>query len=351
MEVIFNLHKFDMSEIYDKTYKLYADRRDLFGIVFEVTSTCNWRCRHCYMPEYENKGPSITEIEDVFKQLRELGVFELTLTGGEIFTRKDMIEIIKLARKYYFKVILFSNISLLSEEMISILSDVGVSEISCTVFSLDKHIHDYITQREGSLERTLKNAKLIKRYGIPLTVKTIITNLNYHEWVNVYEYCRDNGYGFMLDHDIFAKKNGEQNPVELRLTKSQLMMEISNLDKFRGFKYRKHSENEFVCGGIQNSLFIDHELKVFPCNKFLYFLGDLHNESIDSIWKSAEMSRIQNMKWKDLGECKKCSKSDYCIHCPGTAWLENGSEYGKSTMACEKAKIREMISRDEKICI
>ena len=28
------------------------------------------------------------------------------------------------------------------------------------------------------------------------------------------------------------------------------------------------------------------------------------------------------------------------MRCPGTAFLENGSEYGASSMACEKAEIR-----------
>lgn len=49
------------------------------------------------------------------------------------------------------------------------------------------------------------------------------------------------------------------------------------------------------------------------------------------------------MKWKDLPECSKCSNSKYCIHCPGTSLLENGSEYAKSTLACQKAEIRKEI--------
>ena len=281
----------------------------------------------------------------MFHQLRDNGVFEITLTGGEIFTRKDILDIVHLARKHYFKVVLFSNISLLTEEKIYKLKQYGVSEISCTVFSLNDYIHDYITQSPGSLEKTLKNAEIVKKYGIPLTMKTIVTNLNYLEWKSVYEYCQHNGYGFMLDHDIFIKKNHEENPMELRLTKSQLLMELSQLDKMRGFQNEEHQAEEFVCGGIQNSLFIDSELKVYPCNKFLYLLGDLHDKTLASIWNSRELKRVQSIKWKDLTECNGCKNSRFCIHCPGTAWLENGSEYGKSTLACEKAEIRELINR------
>lgn len=50
-----------------------------------------------------------------------MGVFELTLTGGEIFCGPDIMEIIAKARSMFFKVILFTKVSLLDEDKIRML--------------------------------------------------------------------------------------------------------------------------------------------------------------------------------------------------------------------------------------
>lgn len=62
-----------------------------------------------------------------------------------------------------------------------------------------------------------------------------------------------------------------------------------------------------MCEGIRNFIFISAADDVYPCEKFL----------------------------------KKLEK--YCIHCHGTAFSEDGNEYGKSSMACGKAAIRCMV--------
>lgn len=41
---------------------------------------------------------------------------------------------------------------------------------------------------------------------------------------------------------------------------------------------------------------------------------------------SKTLKRLQEMKWKDLKKCLECDVSSYCMRCPGTAFLENGSE-------------------------
>lgn len=85
-------------------------------------------------------------------------------------------------REKGFKVILLTNISLLTEEQMQRLAGLYISEISCTVFSLDPEIHDYVTGVNGSLNKTLENIRLIKKYELPLTIKMIVTNINYNEW-------------------------------------------------------------------------------------------------------------------------------------------------------------------------
>jgi len=331
-------------DIYNKTINLTLENRKLYNVVFELNNKCNWKCKHCYIPEHNNWGMNKETIFNILKQLRENGVFELTLTGGEIFIRPDIIEIVEKAREMFFKVNLFTNVSLLNEKKIKKLSECYISQISCTIFSLDHKIHDYITGINGSFNKAMTNINLIKKYKIPLQIKTILTNVNYRDTKEISEFCSKNGFSYNIDHDIFPQTDGNTSPDRLRMTKEQLEIELLDMDAMRGFKPQKHKDEEFVCYGIQNSLYIDCNGLVYPCNKYLKTVGDLSKESIYDIWnKSKELHRMQDMKWIDLNKCYNCNISEYCIHCPGTAMLEDGDEYGASILACEKAQIRKQL--------
>ena len=327
--------------IEQEVIKTSIDKRKLYSVQLEVTTKCNWRCRHCYIPTHDNEGMSIESITKLFAELREMGVFELTLTGGEIFTRNDIHDIIKIAREKGFKVNLFTNVSMMTEKDIEMIHNMHVSLISCTIFSMNEKIHDYIARSQGALTKTLDNLKMIKRYQIPVEVKTIILNINYNEWGEVEKFCKRNGFQYNLDHEIYFKSNGDKAPADLRLTASQFEAACKELDQARGFEIKMHDKNEYVCEGIRNFLFINANGDVYPCEKFLKKVGNINDTTVRKIWEgSIELRRLQNMRWNELTDCAKCALEKYCIHCPGTAFLEDGDEYGKSSMACKKAAIR-----------
>lgn len=330
-----------MEDLEEKIKELSFANRDLFSVVVELTDQCNWRCKHCYISEHTNPGLDYENVVEMLDELKEAGAFELTLTGGEIFLRNDIFDIIAYARKIGFKVILFTNVSLLNEEKIKKLKNMYVSQISCTIFSMNEKTHDYITGINGSHKRALKNIDYILKEKIPLEIKTIITNINYNEWGSVAEFCMANNVGFKIDHDVFARKDGTFPENDIRITASQFDMTMHELDRAREYAVREHEEDEYVCNGIQNALFIDCKGDVYPCNKFLYRLGNISDMKIIDIWNnSSELKRLQDMKWHDLKKCSECIDSKYCIHCPGTAYLEDGDEYGPSVMSCEKARLR-----------
>jgi radical SAM protein with 4Fe4S-binding SPASM domain len=334
-------------EIENRVLKLSIDNKNLYGTQIELTTNCNWRCRHCYLPAYNNYGMTRETISEIFSQLREMGTFEITLTGGEIFTRPDALSIISEARKLGFSVILLTNISLLNEDIIQKLQELYISKISCTVFSLNEETHDFIVQRKGALKKVLVNLELLKKYNIPVEVKTIIMNVNLNDWKELEQFCEKNKFGYRIDHDIFIKSDGDITPVDLRITKSQFEMECLNLDRMRGFNVAQHNPDEYVCDQIRNFLFIDCNGNVYPCEKFLYKLGNINEENIVEIWKkSKELKRLQEMRWRDLKKCVHCNISSFCMRCPGTAFLENGSEYEVSSMACEKAEIRASVYKE-----
>ena len=65
--------------------------RKLHIVQIELTSCCNWKCVHCYIPSNKKTTLSVDVLNSLLRKLRILGVFEITYTGGEVFLRKRPI--------------------------------------------------------------------------------------------------------------------------------------------------------------------------------------------------------------------------------------------------------------------
>src|SRR6267143_559676 len=68
----------------------------------DLTYRCNEQCVHCYLDHLDHGEMSTTEIKHLLSEMAEAGVFILTLSGGEIFMRKDFFEILEHARDLTF---------------------------------------------------------------------------------------------------------------------------------------------------------------------------------------------------------------------------------------------------------
>ena len=92
-------------------------------VAIEVTRRCPLECLHCYnnlpMGDMEAKRRELTK-EEHFKmldELAEMGCFWLLYTGGEIFARKDFLEIYTYAKKKGFLITLFTNGTIITEQI------------------------------------------------------------------------------------------------------------------------------------------------------------------------------------------------------------------------------------------
>jgi len=254
------------------------------------------------------------------------------------------MDIIKKARQMGFSVTLLSNISLLNEEKIKQLSELYISLITCTIFSLNENIHDSITGVPGSLKQSLKNIELIKLYGIPLEIKTILMQENFDSYKDLKLYCTKNNFQYKVDAEIFSKPNGDNSPKKLRLSNKQIQDILIDIDELRDFKLHTHLESEDICPITSNCLSINCNGDVYPCNKYFIKIGNIYENKIEYIWnKNPLLNKLRSLKWRDLPDCINCNNNKYCYRCPGLAFLEDGNLLGKSSSACEFADARSKI--------
>lgn len=308
-------------------YEFASLNKTLTSIQIELNSSCNWRCKHCYIDDFNNQSKlSLSVLDKLFIDLRELGVVDMLFTGGEIFLRDDIIDVLKLARSYFFNVSLFTNVSLLDENLIKSLKDLYIDNISCTLFSMNPEIHDNISQSKGSLLKTLKNLDILKKYNMSVQVKHIITKLNQFEYKEIADYCTEMGFNFLATTSIFPKRDKDRSPLNLKVDEDYLDKNLANIDYYRGYSSQEKNTELYVCNATRYSLSILANGDILPCNNLYKAIGNILDDDIKKVWKNSEyLNWVQSLQWKDLKQCNSCESSKYCIRCGGIALLESSN--------------------------
>src|ERR1700739_1906534 len=97
-----------------------------FAAHFDLTYRCNERCVHCYLDHDDHGELSTAECVAVLEELAQAGTLFLTLSGGEIFLRPDLYEILAEARRLHFDISLKTNALLVTPERAKRLLEFGV---------------------------------------------------------------------------------------------------------------------------------------------------------------------------------------------------------------------------------
>lgn len=333
-------------QILDLFNKECIEQGHLSGAVIELLTKCNLSCRHCYLPSHDDIGLSKDRLLSLLRELRKLGVVEITFTGGEIFLRDDIYELIEAARKEYMRVFLLTNATMISDLAAKKVAELNVAQVSTTVFSMNPEVHDYITKSKGSLKRTLKGVERLIKCGVPVVIKTPVMTINYKSVMDIKKYCDEIGCEFIYSTTIFEKINGDKSPKELELKEDELKSVIRQMDglnsdnEYGSINRSANKKYGIPCVALRTSLAIDRMGNVYPCNSYLRKMGNIREKTISEIWNSAEMRHLRSITNDKLIECRDCEYSEQCTRCPGIALQETGDEFGCDPMARRMAEIR-----------
>ena len=110
----------------------------------DITNRCNLSCLHCVNDSGECYPDELTtdEIFSLIDTLSRMGVHIMTFSGGEPLMHPDFFEIVKYARKAPMTVHVFTNGTLITEDITKTLKKAGVSRFYVSVDSITEHIHD-----------------------------------------------------------------------------------------------------------------------------------------------------------------------------------------------------------------
>jgi Fe-coproporphyrin III synthase len=151
------------------------------GAVYEATMRCNLHCEFCYVGDFlniEGEWRQELDLESLRKAFPEHDDFQISLTGGEIFMRKDILSVMDLfQQKGYACGYLTTNGTIISEERADALAELaGAGFLKHISVSIDgpKELHDAARGLKGTFERTCAGLRRLqeaaRRRHAPLRV-------------------------------------------------------------------------------------------------------------------------------------------------------------------------------------
>jgi AdoMet-dependent heme synthase len=318
-------------------------------VQIDLTYRCNERCVHCYLDHDDHGEMTTAEIKQLLDQMAEAGVFILTLSGGEIFLRKDFFEILEYARlERQFCVKLKTNAIMIREREAARLRDIGVESIQISIYSHRPEIHDAITLVPGSLKRSLDAARFLKSQGLRVIFANVLMVQNLQDYQGVRALADSMGVECTLDPTITPMMDGDRSVLGLGIDQEALQQVfrdkalVGDVEEFCAIAAPadENSLSALPCSAGHTTCYVSPYGDVFPCVQFPLPTGNVRKQRFLDIWRHSDrMNEVRSIRLKDLTTCGSCSHVGNCSRCPGLAFME-GNMRGPSSQDCEKSFAR-----------
>ena len=335
-----------------------SGKRVPMQVSIEVTRRCPLECQHCYnnlpMGDQDARSREMTTEEHfrMLDELVEMGCIWLLYTGGEIFARKDFLEIYTYAKKKGFLITLFTNGTLINEKIADYLVEWPPFAIEITLYGRTRETYEALTQIPGSYDRCLRGIKLLRERGLPLKLKTVATSINKHEITAMRQFAEEElGAEFKMDGQINPRIDCSQSPLAVRLTPEEVvtldMSAPKGVSEYR--RLAKHDmENPpslsqgntvYFCGGGMNSFAINAYGEMGICVISQQDTFRVQESGLTRVWEESLLN-LRNRKRTRVTKCIECRIQSLCGMCPANGELENGDRESPVDFLCHVAHLR-----------
>ena len=150
-------------------------------LLAEVTHRCPLQCVYCSNPtELIKKTEEISTDtwEKVFTEAADLGVLQVSISGGEPAARRDLTSLIKAARDADLYVNLITSGIGFKQSRLEEVIEAGCEHIQLSLQDVDSGGAELISNLKKGLERKLEFASWVRTHSVPLTINAVMHRLN-----------------------------------------------------------------------------------------------------------------------------------------------------------------------------
>ena len=292
-----------------------------------ITRKCNYRCKGCNVwREQDKKELTTEEIKRGLDVLKELGIVEIVLSGGNPLLRDDLKEIIEYASRSFI-VTVYDNGSMAGDNIDTLQK---ADFVAISIDSLDPLKNDRIKGVKGSLRKALQAVERLDKEGINVSVTPTISQINLYEIMDSTNYFLKKGiplwyclYSYDASEESnqlfrIGKKNDEflindtkamaklcNSLISMQKTHSNILMTTKTLEAIRSLYLE--GKRTWKCQALRNFFIIDHLGRVAGCH--------LHKPAasifdLPKVWNSEEFDALRRIH----SECTRCTYLCYIFY-------------------------------------
>lgn len=354
----------------------------VYAAHWEVTYRCNELCVHCYNPGAAHTPEEIphrardelttSEAKQLLHELVDLGVFRLTLSGGEPTLRQDFLELLAYARKLGFQVVIYTNALKLSPALLERIASLYPASVEISIYGADAAQHDAVTRVPGSFVKSMSNLARFREHNIHTMFKSTLTRGNIAGWQNTMALGREKADTVILNSIISQGIDGKLAPLNAAAEFGQLVVLAatpgSPIDVGGEIQNWGCSDlstgSQKPCGAGHDSIAITPEGAIYPCIAFPLSIGNFRKSGLHHLKRvqpsaptesppklnasepGVLLDQWRSIRMENMIDCGKHERCNYCGDlCPGDAFVQTGNPLGAAENHCRQASARMTASK------
>ncbi|WP_407355389.1 radical SAM/SPASM domain-containing protein [Methanolobus sp. WCC5] len=259
-------------------------------ITISITEECPNRCLHCALPDTKNKARlSPDVVKNIIDQVQDLGTTLIIFDGGEPLLYDGLEDLIRYVDRSRAIPGLFTSGVGMTPERASNLKDAGLSMLSVSLDSANAQGHDHMRGRPGVFNEAVNAIRCGLAADLLVGIYVVLSPANVGELDDFYELAKELGVHELSFYEIVPTGRWQGHEKEV--------LSSEDLNRFDAFVQRtSHAPGPRVfpipqiirkmgCFAGRKWLHVTPEGDVLPCACMPKPYGNIHNESLGSIWK------------------------------------------------------------------
>jgi radical SAM protein with 4Fe4S-binding SPASM domain len=279
----------------------------------------------------------IKKIIRIFKSEARIPFF--SFTGGEPLLRADLEAMISYAVKLGLRVNLITNATLVDASRARSLFKSGLRTAQVSLESNHPSLHDRLTKKPGSFEKTLAGIKNLKDAGISVQTNTTITALNAESASRMPAFLNGLGVG-RFAMNLYIPMGGEaEEALFFPYSKIGPVIEaVRSAARSEGMTFYWYSPvphciynpiakglGNKSCAAMDGLLSVSPAGEVLPCSSYMEPMGNLLEESFRDIWFSKRAKFFKEKRYSPV-QCAGCVGFSACQSACPIYWAHRGTE-------------------------
>jgi MoaA/NifB/PqqE/SkfB family radical SAM enzyme len=313
----------------------------LIQAMVELTYGCNLRCVHCYNPTHEAKNELNTAaVKRVLRELAGEGCLRVGFTGGELFTRRDALEILQYARDLGLLLNILTNATMITPALADQISALNVFAVDVSMYGATAAAYESVTQVRGSFARFVTGLDLLIERRIPVLLKLVLLTPNVHEHEAMRDFAIARRLRYQVSTDVHPRVDGGLEPLAYRVD-AALAFDVwrresgeklaQNLARDPGTRPCEPTADKaaqdragrvFHCNCGRKSAAVTPHGRLNLCLSICDPQYDLSRGTVKDGWR-ALVDLVRSMRPGPRYECDACALADHCSRGAGDSWLND----------------------------